>query len=174
MKCNTLSQELTYNLLNGGNWQEFRINVNSFCYIESSAPVLLIQFALGNTLDGIGDPFMMMIPPAEQYSNNYVLNVLSAFSTNYITIYVTTRYYQPSRIFVDNQNQMTSTWSAVRCSNNSICGYVTRVALAAGEHSLYHLDPNARVGVSAYGFNSFNSYGYSGGLKLTPIQCKYT
>lgn len=170
VKCNTLSQDLVYNLLNGGSWQEFQITSNSFCYIEASAPILLVQFGLGNGLDGVGDPFMMMIPPVEQYSNNYVLNVLSAFSTNYITIYVATRYYQPNRIFVDNQNQQNSAWSAVRCSNNSICGYVTRMSLVAGEHSLYHQDPDARVGVSAYGFNSYNSYGYSGGLKLTPIQ----
>ena len=122
-------------------------------------------------MDGVGDPFMAMIPPVEQYSNNYILNVLSVFSTNYITIYVATRYYQPSRIFVDNQNQASAAWSSVRCVNNSICGYVTRLPVSAGEHSLYHQDPGARVGVSAYGFNSYNSYGYPGGLKLTPIQC---
>ncbi len=171
VKC-TSSQDRVYNLSNAGSWQEFQIASNNFCSIETSAPILLVQFALGNNLDGVGDPFMMMIPPVEQYSNNYVLNVLSAFSTNYITIYVAARYYQPDRIFVDNNSQRNSAWSAVRCVNNSICGYITRVSLAAGEHHLYHQDPQARVGVSAYGFNTYNSYGYPGGLKLTPIQCK--
>lgn len=170
VKCN--SSNHAYNLVSAGNWQEFQIDSSSFCSIESSAPVLLVQFALGNSLDGVGDPFMMMIPPVEQYSNNYVLNVLSSFSTNYISIYVAARYYQPDRIFVDNISQRTSSWSAVRCANNSICGYITRLSLTAGEHSLRHQDPEARVGVSAYGFNSYNSYGYSGGLRLTPIQCK--
>ena len=116
---------------------------------------------------------MMMLPPVEQYSNNYVLNVLSNFPSNYITIYVASRYYQPERIFVDRNNQRNAAWSAVRCVNNSICGYITRMSLPAGEHSLFHQDPEARVGVSAYGFDShFNSYGYPGGLKLTPIQCE--
>lgn len=172
VKCNTFAQNAVYNLLSAGNWEEFQITPSSYCYIEASGPILVVQFGLGNNLDGVGDPFMMMIPPVEQYSNSYVLNVLAAFSTNYITIYVATQYYQPRRIFVDNQNQGNSGWSAVRCVNNSICGYVTRVGLAAGEHRLYHQDPEARVGVSAYGFNSYNSYGYSGGLKLTPIQCE--
>jgi hypothetical protein len=170
-KCSN-SPDRVYNLASAGNWVEFTIAINNFCSIESSSPVLLVQFGLGNSIDGVGDPFMMMIPPVEQYSNNYVLNVLSSFSTNYITIYVSVQYYQPERIFVDTNSQRNSAWSAVRCVNNSICGYITRLSLAAGEHSLHHQDPAARVGVSAYGFNSFNSYGYSGGLKLTPIQCE--
>ena len=172
VRCNTFSQPSLYNLPNAGSSAEFRIAANNFCAVESSAPIVLMQFGLGNTLDNVGDPLMMMIPPVEQYSNNYVLNVLSSFSTNYITIYVSTRYYQPQRIFVDNRSQGSASWSPVRCVNSSTCGYITRLSLAAGEHHLYHQNPDARVGVSAYGFNNYNSYGYSGGLKLTPIQCK--
>ncbi len=171
VKC-TSSQDLTYNLATPGSFQEFRISSNNFCSIESNFPILVMQFALANAIDSVGDPFMMMIPPVEQYSNNYVLNVLSSFSTNYITIYVATKFYQSNQIFVDNASQQSASWTAVRCVNNTICGYITRVALAAGEHRLYHQNPDARVGVSAYGFNNYNSYGYSGGLKLTPIQCK--
>ena len=171
--CSSFSQTNVYNLASAGNWREFRISSINFCSVEASAPVLLVQFALGFVIDQVGDPFMMMIPPVEQYANNYVLNVLSAFSTNFITIYVAARYYQPHRIFVDNQNQQGAVWSPVRCVDSSICGYITRVSLAAGEHHLYHQDSDARVGVSAYGFNRANSYGYSGGLKLTPIQCEF-
>ena len=116
---------------------------------------------------------MMMIPPVEQYSNNYVLNVLSNFSTNYITIYVAKKYYHPSRIFVDDTSQVGSSWTSVYCSNGLLCGYIIRVILTAGEHRVYHQDPHARIGVSAYGFNIRVSYGYPGGLKLTSIQCKF-
>ena len=172
LKCTSLTQDLVYNLATAGSNQAFLISSNNFCSIESNSPILLMQFATANTRDNVGDPFMMMIPPVEQYSNNYVLNVLSSFSTNYITIYVASRYYQPNRIFVDNVNQQSATWTPVHCVNNSICGYINRVSLAAGEHSLSHQDSEARMGVSAYGFNRYNSYGYSGGLKLTPIQCK--
>ena len=173
VKCNTLRQTSVYNLASAGNWQEFRISSNSFCSIEANSPILVMQFGLGNSIDSVGDPLMMMIPPVEQYSNNYVLNVLSSFATNYITIYVAAKYYQSQDIVIDNTNQRNAVWTAVRCVNNSVCGYITRVSLAAGEHHLYHQNPEARVGVSAYGFNSYNSYGYSGGLKLTPIQCEY-
>ena len=172
VNCTTFSRVQVYFLSAAGSWNEFRINFPSFCSIESSAPILVTQFALANDLDGVGDPFMMIIPPVEQYSNNYVFSVLSSFSTNYITIYVATRFYQPGRIYVDSTSLAGSAWTAVYCSSGLICGYITRVSLSAGEHRLYHQDPSARVGVSAYGFNSFDSYGYPGGIELTPVQCE--
>jgi len=167
-----MAQPITYALSVAGSWQEFQVLENSFCSIESNNPVLVMEYAQGFDLDGVGDPFMTMIPPVEQYSNNYVLNVLPEFNTNYLTIYVAPEYFQPERIFVDSSSLFTASWSAVHCSTGALCGYITRQSLAAGEHSLYHQDAPAKVGVSAYGFNEYNSYGYPGGLQLIPVQCK--
>ena len=58
------------------------------------------------------------------------------------------------------------------CSNSLLCGYIARVALTPDYHTLFHRDSNARIGVSAYGFNHANSYGYPGGLRVTGVQCK--
>ena len=173
VNCTTMKQPTTYTLSTAGSWQQFQALANSFCSIESNNPVLVMEYAKGYDLDSVGDPLMTMIPPVEQYSNNYVFNVLPEFGTNYITIYVAPEHFQPERIFVDNSNSLTNSWTAVYCSTGTLCGYVTRQNLTAGEHRLYHTDTNARVGVSAYGFNRYNSYGYPGGLQLTPILCKY-
>ena len=122
VNCTTFSQVQVYNLSVAGNWREFQIRPLSFCTIESSAPILVTQFAFAYDYDLVGDPFMMIIPSVEQYSNNYVLKALSSFSTNYITIYVATEYYQPNRIFVDNTSQVGSSWTSVYCSNSLLCG----------------------------------------------------
>ena len=172
VSCTTFSQSSTYFLADPGSWQELSTPAMSFCSITSDKPLLVMQFALGNSFDGVGDPFMMMITPVEQYSNNYVLNVLPEFATNYITVFVTPDDFQPQHIIVDDANLEHSTWTTVSDSNNSICGYITHVALTPGGHRLRHDDITAQVGVSAYGFNSFNSYGYPGGLHLEPLQCK--
>ena len=167
VNCTTFPQEKLYSLLVAGNWTELKINPNSFCNIESSAPILVTQFALGFQADEItGDPFMMMIPPVEQYSNNYVFNIPSRFNTNYITIYASTKYYQPNKILLDSASLLSSTWTEIYCSSGCICGYITRVALSAGNHALLHVDSDARIGASVYGFNWGDSYGYPGGLKL--------
>ena len=59
---------MSYNLEVPGAWQEFSTPENSFCSMSSNKPLLVMQFGLGTT-DGVGDPFMMMITPVEQYSN---------------------------------------------------------------------------------------------------------
>ena len=115
---------------------------------------------------------MMMITPVEQYSNNYIFNVFSMFSTNYITVYVAPDDYDPENIVVDETDLQNAEWTTVYCSNATICGYIAYVTLTSGQHQLYHRNISARLGISAYGFNFHNSYGYPGGLKLTAIQCK--
>ena len=118
INCSTLNELLTYNLSTAGSWQEISTPANSFCFISSDKLLLVMQFALGKSYDGVGDPFMLMITPVEQYSNNYVFDVLPEFSTNYITVYVTPDDYQPSNVFVDDASLESSTWTPVYCSSN--------------------------------------------------------
>ena len=56
-------------------------------------------------------------------------------------------------------------WNTVYCSDTTVCGYVTYVTLTPGKHRLYHSEISAHIGVSAYGVNRGNSYGYPGGLE---------
>ena len=171
VNCSTFSQLQTYDLSSAGSWQEFSTLAMSFCSIDSNKPLLVMEFSLGNDYDNIGDPFMMMVTPTEQFSNNYVFIVLPEFSTNYITVAVTPDDFEPRNIHVDDVDLVNAVWNTVYCSDTTVCGYVTYVTLNPGEHQLYHSDVSAHIGVSAYGFNSFNSYGYPGGLELVPIQC---
>ena len=173
VNCTNFTQPVSYLLTAATNWQEFEILPDSFCSITSTTPILVAQFAKGSVSDRVGDPFMMIIPPMEQYNtNNYAFNSLPMFQLNYITVYVEPEYFQPDRIFIDGFNLTNSQWSQIR-DHSTICGYITRVNLTtAGDHWLYHLDQYARIGVSVYGFIKDNSYGYPGGMKLTPLQRK--
>ena len=172
---NTLSEPFYRSLSTAGSWDEVMISAGSFCSIESDQPILLMEFALSFDFDSIGDPFMVMITPVEQYSNNYVIDLLPEFTTNYITIYIGSEYFQPELIFVDDMNLQSTNWTSVSCLDNETCGYIAYVELQAGEHSLYHSgNTNAKLGVTAYGFFEYDSYGYPGGLQLVPVQCKST
>ena len=169
--CTTFSSPLEFQL-DPGSAVEIATATESFCSIVSDGPILVMEFGLGNSLDGIGDPFMAMIPPIEQYSNNYIFTVLPDFATNYISVFIAPQHFQSEQIFLDGANLQNATWTPVYC-NNVVCGYITRIPLDADrEHSLYHADLDGRIGVLAYGFNSYNSYGYPGGLQLSPIQGK--
>ena len=168
--CSTLSQPSTYTLPSAGSWKEITTLNDSFCSIVSNNPVLLAQFALGGTIDGRGDPFMVMVPAIDQYSNNYVIPLFHQFSANFISIFVSPEHYQPKDIYVDDVSLQTSTWTAIYCPSNSLCGYSAYVSLAAGDHRIYHTNKLATIGVIAYGFGWYVSYGYLGGLRPAVMQ----
>ena len=176
VNCNTFSQLQTYDLDLAGSWQQFNTPDESFCSISSDKPLLVMQFSLGYNADRVnltGDPFMLMIIPVEQFSNNYIFNVFPEFSANYITIYVAPDDYDPENIVVDDTDLRNAVWNTVYCTNTKICGYIAYITLTPGQHQLYHRNVSAHIGVSVYGFSDYNSYGYPGGLEFKAVQCKY-
>ena len=174
LNCSSFTSPINYSLPSPGDWEEFEIQADNYCSIKSSSPIYVSQYASGSSVDDRpGDPFAMMVPPIKQYSNNYVLQALPEFEGNYLTFYVVPKYFQPESIFVDSSKVDASQWITVNCAlSEAVCGYIARVSVTSGDHRLYHKESSARVGVSVYGFNQANSYGYPGGLRLTPVQSK--
>ena len=174
--CSTQLQSNIYNLSSAGDWETIIIphNNSSYCAIESSKPLLVVQFALGREIDSAGDPFMMIIPAIEQYDNDYNIFMPPQFLRHFVTVFVTPEYYQPDMIYIDDVSQDRANWAAINCTDTTICGYATYAELPAGTHRLYHADFRATIGISVYGFNVKDSYGYPGGLQLFPRASMYT
>ncbi len=169
VNCNTVVSVSEFLLQSGGSFREFEIPINSFCSIESTSPVLVAQYAYSGQNDGIGDPFMMIIPPIEQFTNNYFVEAFSLFVSNYVTVYVSSEFFQTAQILLDNS--IVTDWRNVVCSSGEICGHISRTSLSTGAHSICHQNSSAVLGVSVYGFSTIGSYGYPGGMRLSPIQC---
>ena len=169
VNCNTNVSVSEFQLQSGGSFREFEIPVNSFCSIESTSPVLVAQYAYGHGDGGMGDPFMMIIPPIEQFTNNYFVKAFSQFVSNYVTVYVSSELFQTAQILLDNS--IVTGWRNVVCSSGEVCGHISRTSVSPGAHSICHQNSSAVLGVSVYGFRFSNSYGYPGGMRLSPIQC---
>ncbi len=169
VNCNTGVSVGEFQLQSGGSFREFQIRINSFCSIESTSPVLVAQYAYGGNSDGVGDPFMMIIPPIEQFTNNYLVEVLSIFTSNYVTIYIASEFFQTAQILLDNS--VVTGWRNVLCLSGEVCGHISKTSVSAGTHSIRHQNSSAVLGISVYGFNTNSSYGYPGGMRLSPIQC---
>ena len=167
VNCNTDILVSEFQLQSGGSFREFELPISSFCSIESTSPVLVAQYAYGGESDGVGDPFMMIIPPIEQFTNNYLVESFTIFTSNYVTMYVSSEFFQAAQILLDNS--IVSGWQKVVCSNGEVCGHISRTSVSTGAHSISHQNSSAVLGVSVYGFGSFSSYGYPGGMRLSPI-----
>ena len=156
--------------LNGaGRSHEFHISQNMFCSLQAINPILLVQFAIGRSREPAeyGDPFMMMIPPVEQYRNNYTFVTQSNFE-NAISITVKTEFFYPENIVLNGSSLSGANWTEIYCSTQTVCGYGTRVSLDVGQNFIYHRDPTARLGTFVYGFMLGGSYGYPAGMQLNP------
>ncbi len=102
VNCNTVVSVSEFQLQNGGSFREFEIPINSLCSIESTSPVLVTQYAYGGASDGVGDPFMMIIPPIEQFTNNYFVEAFPLFVSNFVTVYISSEFFQTAQILLDD------------------------------------------------------------------------
>ena len=178
-----------------GNWLEFFTQepndgepcivpfLRKFCTLESSNPVIVVQYSQGYRVDiactdsaEIGDPFMSVVPPVTQYLNNYTTGLVDGlagpFSIRYISIAVHERFFKPACIFIDDEPAapFASQWTKFYCSNELevACGYGISLRLSSGDHTVYHNDSSAGLGVQYYGFQQQNSYGFPLGMELQP------
>jgi RHS repeat-associated protein len=131
-------------------------------WITTSAPALVAQYANGSTFDGAtGDPFMMLVPPREQYQQSYTLSTPQAgIDANFANLIV------PAGSIADAELDGVAI-GAEHFSAIGTTGYhAARLPIGVGSHHFAAPEP---FGVSIYGFGEFESYGYFGGMSLAPV-----
>ncbi|MGB5942139.1 MAG: malectin domain-containing carbohydrate-binding protein [Leeuwenhoekiella sp.] len=148
--------------LNTSEFEELDIPSDEFVEIVSSAPVLLAQYSKGQNSDGIvSDPFMMLIPPFEQFQNGYTVTTpATGFNKHFINLAVPNS--QVGSVSVDGSPIDASEFTAIASSGFS----GAQVEISAGTHNINGISP---FGAFMYGFGSFDSYGYPGGQALGKV-----
>lgn len=130
--------------------------------IETSAPVLIGQYAVGTSVDRVvSDPFMVLIPPMEQYLDRYLFATPeSGFRANFVNVICPTTALPTLQLDdapVDAARFAPigdGTWRAAA------------LPLTPGSHRLRAGSP---FGITIYGFDQADSYGYPGGMGLAQI-----
>lgn len=145
----------------------YETNLAVASYIESSNPILATQFANGNTWDGTsypGDPFMMIIPPYQQFLGGYTFATpADGFVNNYFTSSVENDGIPGMTL--DGMPLNPVSYAPVSTTTFSAAAFPTNI------NSTYNLtNTNGFTsGLYVYGFNDDDSYGYPGGLSLITI-----
>ena len=72
---------------------EFQVRSDEYCYFNSTVPTLLLQFSTGTGVDNVSnaDPFMVMVPPIQQYQNSFLLSTFQSRAVqgvDYLNIFV--------------------------------------------------------------------------------------
>lgn len=130
--------------------------------ITTSEPVLVAQYSNGSSFDNVtSDPFEMLIPPFEQFLPAYTVTTpATGFTTNFINVVVPNAAV--GSVLLDGVAIPAAAFTPIPGSTFS--GSQRPVAL--GVHTLSGPLP---FGAFMYGFASFDSYGYPGGMSLSQV-----
>ena len=150
--------------INAGQFYQMDVLSSRYLSIEATKQVLLLQFSKGSNADNVlSDPFMAMIPPIEQYRSRYIISTPSAFPVvfdSYLNLVI--EYDDISGLRLDDHPLPLSTqWHSI--PGKSLVG--ASISIVNGSHRLHHVR-RAKFGLTAYGYASYDSYGYPGGLQL--------
>jgi PKD repeat protein len=146
--------------LNRGQVHERVITGSS--HISATEPILVAQYSNGTTFDGVvSDPFMMLIPPYEQFQRSYTVTTpASGFRANYINIVAPQAAI--SGVKMDGTAIPSSQFTQISGSTF----YGAQIQVSLGSRNLTSPLP---FGIFMYGFDTDDSYGYPGGASQAPV-----
>ncbi len=148
--------------------------------LKANKPILVAQYKQtagigGGSQRGTGDPMMMLIPPKEQFMDNYRVintqaneaytdffnNVLhqEVYDKQYINIVCPTDVINTVRI--DDKPVNPAAFTVIPTSDYSFAA----IKVIDGVHSV---TADAPFGIYIYGYGPANSYGYTGGMSFRP------
>lgn len=157
--------------LRAGKFVEFR-SKTSFT-INADQPIQVAQtFAgqnatTGSTRPNQGDPSQVLLPPVEQWRASYTVLTAPGILDNYLGIVIDDSKVQEVRV---DGNPVTAGWTTV----NTTQFKVNNVAVNVGSHTVQVVAKPGQqqipgAGITVYGFDSYVSYGYTGGLDLQSL-----
>lgn len=158
-----------------------------FCCIETTRPAIVMMYSKGHsadeiTLEGVtgtqGDPFMLLVPPISQYSNDYTITTAKQVRTDFtghISYALPVQFFDNSAI---SRNALTlngttfmpdSGYYPIYCYSGQICGYGAYSGLPTGDHEVVYNVSGAAMMLYVYGFLREISFAYPAGFEMQAI-----
>ena len=180
--CSLSSSPYELNISEAGGSTDTMLISDDSCYFESNNPVLLVQFSRSSLLDSNlnSDPFMVVIPPVEQYRSNYIIRTFATSDQNspagehYLNILLPGDY-NPALVYLNGQPIIEgATIQSIVCDVEleTICAYTLQLQITEATHTLSHADPSARLSAVVYWYSFRVGQGYFAGMMQQPIACK--
>ena len=160
--------------MNAGQFYEGDVNDTNITFIITNKPVLVVQFAKGFTSDGkYGDPFMMVIPPREQYVNSVSF---ASFNMSQYEIYnnylnIITSCDRLSGIIFNGDKFEDITWYDILEELDGEQCVARKEVNVSRVNYITHESPDARFIAFLYGAGQAVSYGHALDHKFTQITC---
>jgi hypothetical protein len=147
--------------LDAGEWIEIG-PVNQDFRVQAENKILVGQYMVGEnfsgTSAGAGDPDLSVGIPVEQYRVAYSFLAPSTYTHNFVNVITTTG----TAVRIDGTQIPLSEFSEISGTGYS----VARHLIQGGFHTM---DGDNNFGITVYGYGSYTSYTYPGGLNLETV-----
>ena len=117
--------------------------------ISSDKPVIVAQFSESQASGTPGGPSMVLIPPTQQYRNDYTFTVPmpdTVYNSSYLLLVIEAG--QENQIIMDGNHVLGRRMEIAETSPHLV-GFTTRVS--AGRHHIYHQFSEVKFGLYLYG-----------------------
>ena len=179
VQASEVGRAISFTFEQAGRPVDFQVQSNEYCYFTSTVPVLLLQFSTGTAMDNVTnpDPFMVTVPPIEQYQNSYQLPTFQSMSIpglNFLNIYVPA-YVDRNKVHLDGIQvskllPREGGWVEIPCTTDpEVTCSLTQLEVTNVSHVVSHTDPSAVISVIAYWLAFRTGHGYIGGMTQRPI-----
>lgn len=152
-----------YNLANAGDFVEMPLTNASF-QVMANKKVVVAQYMVSQNVPGgnnTGDPAMALAVPTAQYRTNYQFHAPTNYTTNYVNITAP----MGTDVVLDGTSVPAASYTEIGSSGFG----VARVQLSNTGNGTHTATSTTPFGISVYGYGSYTSYWYPGGLDLEPI-----
>ncbi|XP_072051658.1 uncharacterized protein [Amphiura filiformis] len=129
---------------------------NEVVTVMADKSIMVVQYAKGVMSDGIGDPFMMVLPSTQRFSNNVTFSSGVANDQQHYISIITLECDDINSFNLDGLPLSTQNISLLPGPDGAFC--VLRTPVSTGFHSVTH--PSALFLVLVYGFGYKESYGF--------------
>jgi len=162
--------------LNRGQFVEFLMEQDVDFKVSSNMPIMVGKFTVGQnywteSYDEMGDPAFGLVVPEAQYRNEYSFITPESMTVNYVNVIALIQTDGNGTITLDGQ---VIPWADFAAHPIGDTGYgIVKIDVTStgtnGAHIIYSSSDAITFGIEVYGFASYTSYLYPGGLDLEYI-----
>ena len=151
-------------VLSSGTYTEIAVGENLTSSVNCSKPCQVVQYIRAESIGGrFADTSMTILPSVKQFMS-YYRNIIRGYSTSFYTsITITIEEVHTNGLYFDGVKMANLTWEKISGTKFvwTVVGIPqTKIA------SIYHVSPDVTFGLLVFGWNTYVSYVYPGGLSL--------
>lgn len=157
--------------LNMGEIYEFLPPPNTHFEVTATEAILIGKFTVGQDYAGndTGDPAFGLVVPTEQYRSEYNFTTPPSMTVNYVNVIAQIPTDSTEYIVLDDRPITTTDYIPIGSTGYGLAQIDVTNTGNNGAHRIWAPSPTIRFGIEVYGFASYTSYLYPGGLDLEYI-----